>query len=268
MREYKRMWEFKQSAEPSTLEIYIYGDIESDDYDWWTGAVIESETSAKAFRKELEQHPDTTEIKLYINSYGGSVFEGTAIYSQLRRHPAHITAYIDGFACSIASVIAMSADKVIMPKNAMMMIHNAWQYACGNAAELRKAADDLDKINTGSMQAYLNRCKDKLPEDKLTEMLDAETWLTAAECIEYGFADEYAEQDADMSKAAEVLQKANLNVQQRLNVQKSLMAQLRQISEDIGNITAEPEPKEPPEPKPAENQAINFLSALAQMGGK
>ena len=211
MREYKRMWEFKQSAEPSTLEIYIYGDIESDDYDWWTGAVIESETSAKAFRKELEQHPDATEIKLYINSYGGSVFEGTAIYSQLRRHPAHITAYIDGFACSIASVIAMSADKVIMPKNAMMMIHNAWQYA---------------------------------------------------------FADEYAEQDADMSKAAEVLQKANLNVQQRLNVQKSLMTQLRQISEDIGNITAEPEPKEPPEPEPAENQAINFLSALAQMGGK
>ena len=87
------------------------------------------------------------QINIYINSRGGSVFEGTAIYNQLRRHPAHKTVYVDGFACSIASVIAMAGDEVVMPRNALMMVHNAMMGVWGNAAELRKAADDLDKIN-------------------------------------------------------------------------------------------------------------------------
>lgn len=94
----ERMWELKQAASPGTLELYIYGDVEGDGYDWWRDEVIRSETSANAFRDALAAHPNVTQIDLYINSYGGSVFEGTAIYNQLRRHPAHKTVYVDGSA--------------------------------------------------------------------------------------------------------------------------------------------------------------------------
>ena len=172
-----------------TLELRIYNTVEQDS--WWQ----ESETSAKYFAEQLDAHKNAKEIKVYINSLGGSVMEGIAIYNQLKRHSAHKTVYIDGFACSIASVIAMAGDTVIMPKNAVMMIHNVWVVAMGNAAELRKAADDLDVINAASMQAYLDRAGEKLTREKLTEMLDAETYLTAEQCIEYGFADKHSEDD-------------------------------------------------------------------------
>lgn len=259
MPEAKRMWEIRQAATPETLELYIYGDVEGDYWDWWSGEVIKSETSANSFREELSKHPNVTQINIYINSYGGSVFEGTAIYNQLKRHSAQKTVYIDGFACSVASVIAMAGDKVVMPRNAMMMVHDAFMGACGNPEELRKAADDLEQINKGNRQAYLLKAGDKLSEDRLIELLDNETWLTAEDCINYGFADEYAEKDADMTNAAEVLQKANLGLQQRVNVQKSLTAQLKQL------ITTNPKGavNKPKEPK-QNNTLEDFISALAQ----
>lgn len=225
------MWELKQAANPGALDLYIYGDVTEDWYDWWTDEVVRSETSANTFREELAAHPNVMQINIYINSYGGSVFEGTAIYNQLKRHPAHKTVYVDGFACSIASVIAMAGDEVVMPRNTLMMIHNMWMGAVGNAAELRKAADDLDTINAAGRQAYLAKAGDRLDEAALTAMMDAETWLTAEQCIQYGLADRYAEADADMSGAAAVLQKANLTLEQRIGIQKSLAAQLRQLTQ-------------------------------------
>ena len=241
-----KMWELKQSTEPDGLALYIYGDVEGDSTDFGTGEVKRSETSANAFREELGKYPDAKQIDIYVNSYGGSVFEGTAIYNQLRRHPAHKTVYVDGFACSIASVIAMAGDEVVMPKNAMMMIHNMWMGAVGNAAELRKAADDLDTINAAGRQAYLAKAGDKLDEATLAEMMDAETWLTAEKCMQYGLADRYAEQDADMSKASDLLKKANLDMEQRLTMQKSLAAQLRSLTMPP-KAAAVPTP-EPPTP--------------------
>lgn len=250
----KQMWEIKQQAD-NAINLYIYGDVEGDSYDFWTDEVIESETSANHFRDELAKYPNAQQINVYINSYGGSVFEGTAIYNQLKRHTAHKTVYIDGFACSIASVIAMAGDEIVMPRNALMMIHNMWMGVCGNATELRKAADDLDTINAAGRAAYLERAGEKLSEDQLVGMMDDETWLTAAQCIEYGLADRYAEQDADMSQAAQVLQKANLNLEQRINIQKSLAAQLRQL-------TAKPEPTQEPKQK-TETKPAGLLSTLA-----
>lgn len=203
------MWNLRQSAKlPDTLELYIYSKVEGDWYDW-DGNKHDSETSAAHFREELEKHPDAREITVYINSLGGSVMEGVAIYNQLKRHPAHKTVYVDGFACSVASVIAMSGDEVIMPRNTVMMIHNAWTVAIGNASELRKAADDLDVLNKASMQAYLLKAGDKLTVEQLTEMLDKETYLTAAQCIEYGLADRFADEDADMQAAEKQLAQQN-----------------------------------------------------------
>lgn len=241
----KTMCEIRQQADPAVLELYIYGDVEGGGYDWWTDEVIRSETSANTFREELAAHPDVTQINIYINSYGGSVFEGTAIYNQLKRHPAHKTVYVDGFACSIASVIAMAGDEVVMPRNALMMVHNMMMDVWGNAAELRKAADDLDKINEAGREAYLQKAGDKLTPEVLAQLEDDETWLTAEECIRYGLADRYAERDADMSNAAAVLQKANLNLEQRVRVQKSLAAQLRQmLRQEAMPPAAKPEPKQ------------------------
>lgn len=183
-------WKMEYEPQTDTLELRIYSTVESDN--WWK----ESETSAKHFSDMLKEYENAKEIKIYINSLGGSVLEGIAIYNQLKRHKAHKTVYIDGFACSIASVIAMAGDTVIMPKNTCMMIHNVWVVAAGNAKELRKAADDLDVINSAAIQAYLDRAGDKLTHEKLTEMLDAETYLTAEQCIEYGFADKHSDDDA------------------------------------------------------------------------
>lgn len=236
----RQMWEIKQQTTAGVLDLYIYGDVEGDGYDWWTEEVIRSETSANTFREELAAHPDVDQINIYINSYGGSVFEGTAIYNQLRRHPAHKTVYVDGFACSIASVIAMAGDEIVMPRNALMMVHNMWMGVCGNAAELRKAADDLDKINEAGREAYLQKAGDKLTPEVIAQLEDDETWLTAEECIEYGLADRYAEQEADMSGAAAVLQKANLKLEQHLKIQRSLAAQLRQLTQREAPAPAAP----------------------------
>ena len=202
-------WELKQSmTRDGVLQLYIYGDVEGNGYDWWDGEEIVSETSADFFRRELEKYPDAQEIEIYINSYGGSAFEGTAIYNQLRRHPARKTVYVDGFACSIASVIAMAGDEIVMPANTMMFIHNMWMAVVGNAAELRKAADDLETINAAGRAAYLQKAGDKLTEEKLQELMDAETWLTAAECVALGLADRIAEQDADLSGIGDMMQRA------------------------------------------------------------
>ena len=245
----KQMWEIKQKTQ-GTLDLYIYGDVKADGYDWWREEVIRSETSANTFRDELAAHPEVSQINIYINSQGGSVIEGTAIYNQLKRHPAHKTVYVDGFACSIASVIAMAGDEVVMPRNTMMMLHNMWMVVQGNAAELRKAADDLDKMNEAGRAAYLQKAGDKLTPEMIAQMEDDETWLTAHECMEYGLADRLAEQDADLSNAAEVLKKANLDLEQRIRVQKSLAAQLRSLTNP------------PQEKKPVPEQKTNPILKL------
>lgn len=263
-QEFKPMWEIRQQADPDVkdLNLYIYGDVEAEHWvgNWFDGHAEESETSANHFREVLAQFPGVTQINVYINSYGGSVFEGTAIYNQLRRHPAHKTVFVDGFACSIASVIAMAGDEIVMPRNTLMMIHNMWLRAVGNAEELRKAADDLDVINAAGRAAYLLKAGDKLDESRLEEMMDAETWLTAAQCIELGLADRFADEDADMSGAAEVLQKANLNLEQRIGLQKSLAAQLRQIvnaptAQNSAPLTAETPADDSQPAKPAQSGA-------------
>ncbi len=184
---------FALARNEGTLNLYLYDEIEGNSTDLWTGDVIESSTSANTIAKLIEDAGDVAEINVYINSYGGDVKEGLGIYSQLQRSPAKVTAYIDGFACSIASVIAMAADTVVMNPTSLMMIHKAWTVAVGNAAELRKTADDLEIIDVAIRQAYMSKCGETMDENALTELLDAETWLPAAQCLELGLCDEIAD---------------------------------------------------------------------------
>ncbi len=186
-------WALAPDKSENTANLYIYTDIKANSRDWF-GKEIKSETSAQAFRQKLDEMGDVNQINIYINSNGGSVFEGLGIYSQLKRHKAHKTVYIDGVAASIASVIAMAGDEVVMSNPATMMVHTAWSVVAGNADDLRKQADVLDKLTDSLKQAYLLRSGGKISEEKLTQLIYAETWLTAKECIEYGFADRLVEE--------------------------------------------------------------------------
>lgn len=184
----KARWNILQKTE-NELDIYLYDDIEGDSYSWWTGETTESETSAKHIQKVLEDNPGATQLNLYINSYGGSVKEGLGIYNQLKRHAGQKTAYVDGFACSIASVICMACDKVVMGPNSLMMIHHASMSVYGNAEELRKAANDVETIDKASCSSYLLKAGDKLNETTLNSLLDGQTWLNADDCFKYGLCD-------------------------------------------------------------------------------
>jgi ATP-dependent protease ClpP protease subunit len=142
--------------------------------------------SAKEFISDLNRLT-ASKITLSINSPGGNVFDGNAIYNALRSHKAQIHARIDGIAASIASVIAMAGDTVTMPENAMMMIHRPWSVAIGTSDDMRSQAEALDKIQIGIVSSY--RSKTKLDDQRIKEMMAAETWMTAAEAVELGFAD-------------------------------------------------------------------------------
>lgn len=135
-------------------------------------------------KKILDENKNASRIDIYINSAGGSVSEGIAIYNILKRTRAYKRVFIDGFACSIASVIAMAGNSITMPKSSMQMIHNAWCVAMGNAKELRKVADDLETINEVVVNAYMTKFKGS--REELKALLDEEKYLTAEQCYEYG----------------------------------------------------------------------------------
>ena len=169
---------YNLETEGTKAALYIYGDITS--WPW-----LESDVSSYNLSKQLEQLGDVDEIDVYINSYGGEVAEGLAIYNALKRHKAKVTTYCDGFACSIASVIFMAGDVRVMSTASLLMIHNAWTYTSGNANELRKQADDLDTITQASINAYMEKVN--ISEEELKELLDEEKWLLPQEALEKGF---------------------------------------------------------------------------------
>ncbi|HHH1341016.1 TPA: ClpP-like prohead protease/major capsid protein fusion protein [Yersinia enterocolitica] len=171
----KSWFRMKASGEKSA-DIYIYEEI-----GYWG-------VTARQFASSLKALGDIDHINLRIHSPGGDVFEGIAIYNLLNTHPASKTVYIDGLAASMASVIAMVGNPVIMPENAMMMIHKPWGITGGDANDMRDYADLLDKVEGVLIPSYAQKTG-KTP-DELAAMLGEETWLTAQECVEHGFADQ------------------------------------------------------------------------------
>jgi len=144
--------------------------------------------TAKDFIDELNaKFKNVTHIELSLHSPGGNVFEGIAIYNVLKLHPAKVTARVEGLAASIASVILMAADIITMPENAYLMIHNTTGGAWGNSDNLREMADLMEKLQATIRNIYLKRTG--ITEDKLKDLMAAETWMTGAEALDMGFAD-------------------------------------------------------------------------------
>ena len=169
---------FQLTQNDNEVDIQIYGDITS--WEWY-----DSDVSSYTLSKQIEGL-DCDKINVYINSYGGEVAEGLAIYNQLKRHKATVKTVCDGFACSAASVVFMAGYERVMSTASLLMIHNAWSWTSGNANELRKQADDLDKITQASVNAYMQEVN--ITEEELKQMLDNETWITPQEALEMGFS--------------------------------------------------------------------------------
>lgn len=147
--------------------------------------------SARQFAQDIRSLGDIKHIDVRIHSPGGDVFEGMAIYNLLKNHPAVVHAHIDGLAASMASVIAMAADVIHMPENAMMMIHKPWGIQGGDADDMRQYADLLDKVEGSLTSAYVK--KSGKSEDEIKALLKSETWYTGAEAVQAGFADQLTE---------------------------------------------------------------------------
>lgn len=150
-----------------------------------------SENNAEAVRRKI-QDVKAEKIHVHINSGGGSAFDGVAICNQLKQHSAEIIVHIDGWAASAASVIAMAGDKIIMPSNTLMMIHQASTFEYGNADLFEKTARDLRKIDSALAASYKKRFVGT--DEELKQLLKDETWLTAEEAVALGLADEIADE--------------------------------------------------------------------------
>lgn len=175
-------FEFKNETETSA-DLYFYGDITSD---YW-GAWQNEDQYPESIKNFLSEHADK-DINIFINSGGGSVFAGIAIYNMLRRHAQknRVKVTVDGLAGSIASVIAFAgSEPPKIPSNAFLMIHNPWIMTEGNAEDLRKSADDLDEIREGILNIYEDHLKEGVAIDDIKKLMDAETWLNGAEAERY-----------------------------------------------------------------------------------
>lgn len=176
-----RYWKILAKSNKAA-ELTIYGVIEPEGF--WDGKV-----TPKALKEELDALGEIDTLDIYINSPGGDVFAGQAIYSILKRLTAKKTVHVDGVAASIASLVAMAGDVIKMPANATMMVHNPMGGCFGFAEDHRKMADALDRVREGMLAAYQSKVT-KLSKDEIIALLDAETWMTAREAVEKGFADE------------------------------------------------------------------------------
>lgn len=185
----------------STADLCFFGDINSESLGEWQKYYPEDKApgDVQAF---LDQLDNVSKINVHINSGGGSVFGGIAIYNILLRYNAEITVYVEGLAASIASVIAMAGDKIIIPCNAQMMIHKPSSIAWGNADEMRKEADILDGCQKAILSTYMRHAKEGVTEEQINSLINAETWKSGDEWQEY-FDIEVSEENTAAATASE-----------------------------------------------------------------
>ncbi len=241
-----------QAKEDQTADIYIY-----DEIGGWG-------ISARRFTEDLISLGNLSHINLHIHSPGGEVFDGIAIYNQLKNHSATITVYIDGLAASMASVIAMVGDTVIMPKNAMMMIHKPWGVSWGDANDMREYADLLDKLENVLIPAYV--AKTGKTTEEITAMLEQETWLDGDECVEHGFADKVIEPVKAMASLT------SKRIEEFSSMPSAIKNQI--TPKNTTKPTQQPQPNSSPEPQPSatytdEQIRLNGIKDLfAMFGGR
>ncbi len=217
----KKFWSFSLKDNSKDVgELLIYGDISN--YSWYG-----DEVTPREFNDELKALGDISTLDVRINSNGGDVFAGQAIYSMLKRHKAFVKVFIDGIAASAASLIAMCGDEIIMPSNSMMMLHKPWTCVCGNSDDLTKAADTLLTIEESVIEAYVN--KTGLDKDKVKEILSNESYFTAKQCKELNLCDTIEDTEVSMS-----INDSYLNVN-GINIDMSLLGNAKNNKSNTNN---------------------------------
>jgi ATP-dependent Clp endopeptidase proteolytic subunit ClpP len=186
---------FAAAKKNDELELLVYDSIGES---WFGGGV-----TAEAVKQKLNEAGDVSKITLRINSPGGDVFEASAIYSVLTQHKAKVECYVDGLAASAAFTIAMAGEKIHISESAMMMCHNSLGACMGYASDMRQMADLLDKVSGTMRDIYAN--KSGMKADEVQALMDAETWMTAAEAVAYGFADDVVKREPDADEEAQAL---------------------------------------------------------------
>lgn len=206
----------------NSADIYFYGDILSNESEAWSyDDVIPSDVVRQL--AELKGK----DVNIHISSAGGSVFGGMVIYNSINSLNCYKTVYIDSCACSIASVIAMAGDKIVMPNNSMLMIHPAFCSCCTNAEGMRKQAELLEKVDEQILNIYKTRLRDDYDVEDLKALIKAESWLTAKECAEIFNNIELVDEKIEVfAKASESDFLKNYK-----NIPESLLAQLEKEEE-------------------------------------
>ena len=170
----KKVIEVKNKTD-SSAELYFYSDILDENWE----KCCEEDKCPSDVLYALKDVEGVKELNIYINSGGGSVWAGIAIYNILKRNTAKKIVHIDGLAASIASVIALAGDEIIMPSNSYMMIHKAACIAAGNSEDLRDVADKLEQIEGSIVDVYMKNVKENVDEKTIRSMMADETWLNA-----------------------------------------------------------------------------------------
>ena len=168
-------------AAQSGCKLYFYGDIVSERWEWTSRDAKCPQDVADI----LSEIPNDAQLDIFINSGGGDVHAGIAIYQQLRRRSGLNVVHVDGLAASIASVIAMAGDDIIIPASAQIMIHRPWSLAMGNADDLRKTAEALDICQESILDIYMTKALPGVSRGTIEEMMNAETWMTGADAAQF-----------------------------------------------------------------------------------
>lgn len=258
--------EIKNQTENSA-DLCFFGDINSESLGEWQKYYPEDK-APQDVKEFLDQLENVSKINVHINSGGGSVFGGIAIYNMLKRFDAEITVYVEGLAASIASVIAMAGDKIIIPTNAQMMIHKPSSCAWGNADEMRKEADILDGCQKVILTTYMEHAKEGVTEEQINDLINAETWKNGEEWQEY-FDIEVSESSQAAAAASDFYDKYNNlpeNIAKPQQQDKPLTVEeitAVVISAIKDNFTVEEQKTTPPDPKDdLEQRAAEILEDL------
>jgi ATP-dependent Clp protease protease subunit len=238
-----KFWKFQNSVESNGTELILEGPIASES--WWGDEVTPQE-----FREELKNHTGD-KLTVVLNSGGGDVFAGLSIYNALRELDAEVTIRVDGLAASIASIIAMAGDKVIMSPGSLMMIHRPSVFAAGNVDDLDKAKDLLLKIEESITPIYTQ--KTGLSVEKIADMLENETWMSAEEAVELGFADEVIKTEKASLKAT-IQNALNGNFAYSMQATKQSLASFAEkvIEKEANDVAKSSEDEKPVDSKPTD----------------
>jgi ATP-dependent Clp protease protease subunit len=229
-----KFWNFvKNEATPEDIELRIQGEIVSDDDSWFYEFLDIPHANPNAFRDALKEHSGKN-ITLWVDSWGGDVFAAAGIYNALKEHKGLVTTKIDGKAVSAGSVIAMAGSTVKMSPAAIMMIHNPWSIALGEAKDMRHEADVLDQVKDSIINVYQQ--KTGRSRNKLSEMMDLETWMSAKAAKAEGFIDEILYSDsAEVVENSYMLSKSAIQ-----NSTENAMKLFMEVCKNNGKLHEDP----------------------------